>query len=598
MLTGCLLAASFPPSPLNFLIYIAFVPLFILCELETVPGRVPEDKIFRPFKSFFVVAFRLLTFQFLWRPLRKGRAVFTYRRATISGNAQLFRYTYAIFLVWNALCCYWLMMTAFGATDFGEALIHATAGILAIMLNPVLMVVPFQFLSRVRHVFHPVLASGCLVIFWLAFEYLHFNWDLSWSWLTLGHTMSAFPDYIQYAEFTGVLGISLHILVGNLLIYQFYRFKTHVGKFNLLRGSVMIGWFALPLLLNLFLLNPDRPVFQSTGQYTVRVVQPNVDPYKKYNYYTAEEQVNLIAELIQSRPLDSIDLVILPETAIPRPTERNEMIHGRLLEPLWEIVDSFGVDILTGVEEYQIFRNKDSLPVSATPGYAYVAGARKAVYFDYYNAAVLLRGDRQLQSHRKGKLIPMVERTPFLEAISGFRAFKIDVGTGHGSYGLPDSIFPLESQDGLKIGAMICYESEYGDYVRAHPAKGAEMLAVLTNDGWWQQSSGYVQHAALSVLRALESRRELARAANSGTSLFVDHLGRVSQSTAFGTTAVIDQTLHRHTGTTFYTRHGDWIGRIALWLTLFASIAAIVVNYRRKKPRTQPQDPNGAGTTA
>ena len=552
LLTGILLAASFPPSTLNFLIFIAFVPLFILFETEVVPIRVREDKIFRPFKSFFVIARRLLLLEFLWNKRTKGWKVFTYRRTTISGNAQLFRYTYAIFLVWNILCCYWPMMTAFGAAGPGEALINATAGIMAIMLNPVLMSIPFQFYSRIRHVFTPVVASGCFIVFWIAFEYLHFNWDLSWSWLTLGHALSSFPDWIQYAEITGVLGISVHILVANLLIYQFYRFLTHEKRFNVLRASLAAGWLAIPFLLNLFLLNPDRPVFQSQGQYTIRVVQPNIDPYKKYNYYTPEEQVKHFAQLIQSKPLDSIDLVILPETAIPRPTDLNGIRHDRLLDPLWEIVDSFQVPILTGIEEYRIFLNADSIPVSATPGYAYVAGNRRAVYFDYHNSATILRADREIATHRKAKLVPMVERTPFLELLSGFRAFNIDIGTGLGSYGLPDSTFPLETQDGLKIGVMICYESEFGDHARVTQQKGAEMMTVITNDGWWGQSSGYIQHAHLSVIRAIENRRDIARAANTGRSMFVNNRGEIFQETDWWTEAVIDRTLERYGAQTFY----------------------------------------------
>ena len=595
ILTGLLLGLSFPPSPLNFLIFVAFVPLFILFEKEVIPLKVPEDKIFRPFKSFFIVMWRIVFLQFLWRKETRFGKVFSYRRKTISGNAQLFRYTYAIFLIWNAFCCYWLILTALGAQGLGEAIVNAIAGILAVVLNPALMSVPFQFYSRVRHVFNPVLSAACFIIFWLCFEYLHFNWELSWSWLTLGHALSSTPGWIQYAEFTGVLGISAYILIANLLIYRAYRHIQIHATFNWTSSGIALGWLVFPLLLNFFLLNPEREIFQGNGVVTVRVVQPNIDPYKKYNFYTAEEQVAHFVELIKSKPLDSVDLVILPETCIPRPLNINGVLRDRLMGPLWQIVDTFGVEILLGMEEYKIFPDEKAAPISASPSYTYIGGERKEVYVDQYNAATLLRADRKIKTYQKGKLVPMVERMPFLDFLSGLKSINIDLGTGMGNYGIQDSMTTLQTQDGIDIGVMICYESEYADHARKSIGLGAEMMTVITNDGWWKQSSGYIQHAWLSVLRAVENRRDIPRAANTGRSMFVDAYGNTTHETDWWTEAVIDKTIHLYKGQTFYSKHGDYIGRIACWLTLLICLVAIFLNYRR--PKRNPNDANNQSAT-
>lgn len=578
LVTGLLLAASFPPSPLNFLIYIAFVPLFVLFETEVVPSKVPEDKIFRPYKSFFIVLGRILTLQFIWRKATRFTKVFSYRRKVISGNAQLYRYTYAIFLLWNLLCCYWLSLTALGAGSIGEGILNATAGILAVTLNPALMSIPFQFYSRVRWSVHPYLAAGCLILFWIAFEYLHFNWDLSWSWLTLGHALSPWPGYIQYAELTGVLGVSLHILVGNLLLYVLYRRFFYLKRFFLPGFGAAVAWFVLPFVLHLVLLNPSRDILQTEAGLKVRIVQPNIDPFLKYNYYTPTEQVQHFADLILENPLDSIDLIVLPETAIPRPHNLLGLQRSRILQPLWAIVDSFQVPILTGFEEYRIFESKEEAPASARQDV-------RGFWVDNYNSATILRPDHRMDSYQKSKLVPMVERMPFLDLLSGLKAWNLDLGTGMGGYGLPDTMKSLAVNEDLNVGMMICYESEYADFVRHTASLGADFLAIITNDGWWSQSSGYIQHAHMASLRAIENRRAIVRSANTGTSLFVDVTGRTSGETDWWTPCTVDGEIRLYSGTTFYAKHGDYVGRIAFWLSLLVILGGLTGYYIKKYRR-------------
>lgn len=578
LLTALMLAGSFPPSPLNFLIFIAFVPVFVLFEKDVVPIKVPEDKVFRPFKSFATVSWRLLTLQFLWRRPTRGRKVFSYRRKFISGNAQLYRYTYLIFLIWNGLCCYWLTLTALGAASFLEGLVSATAGILAVVLNPALMSLPFQFFSRIRHVFTPTWSTASLVVFWLTFEYLHFNWDLSWSWLTLGHALSPWPSMIQYAEITGVLGISLHIIVANLLCYGLYRNFFHRRKRRVRNFAIgAAAWILLPLALNPLFTHSGRDILQPTGELTVRIVQPNIDPYLKYNYYTPAEQITLFRDLILSKPLEGIDLVVLPETAIPRRFNLAGLRRNRIMAPLWEIADSMGVPILTGFEEYKLYEAKDA-PISARQ-------TANGDWVDGFNSATVLRPGKIPDSYQKSKLVPMVERLPFLEFLHSLKDYNMDLGTGMGGYGIPDSAKVLAVRPDLNVGLMICYESEFGDLVRASSLLGARFFAIITNDGWWGNSSGYIQHAHFASIRAIENRRSIARSANTGRSLFVDPLGNISQETNWWETAVIDQTISLHDGTTFYARHGDYIGRISLWLTLVIVLIALGIRYLGKGPQ-------------
>jgi len=580
LLTAGMLIGSFPPSSLNPLIFIAFVPLFILVERNVVPEKVPEDQIFRPFKSFFIIIWRLATLQFLWRPATRYNQVFSYRRKLISGNAQLFRYTYTIFLFWNVACCYWLSLTVIGANNLSEGIVYGTAGLLAMAVNPMLMALPFQFFSRIRWVLTPAWAGLCFICFWITFEYLHLNWELSWSWLNLGHALASWPKWIQYAEITGTLGITLHILLCNYSLYLCYRrFHQRRKSWRLWLGGG-IGLLLLPFALNLILLHPDREILQSHASLRVRVVQPSVDPYFQENYYTPEEQVALLVELSQQEGIDSVDLLVYPETAISRAIYEDRLSGSRLLKPIWSMVDSFEVDVLTGLESYRTYPAQDSAPVSARLN-------AKGLWMANFNAATMLRKDREKQAYHKGNRVPFVEHLPYFEWFTWLEDWGIPLSRSE--YAAQDSLNNLVTSDSISIGVMICYDSQFGDQVRVSSKKGAEMLAIVTNDSWWGPSSGYIQHASLSTLRAIENRREVARSANTGRSLFVDAKGHPHQETDWMEVGVIDREIKLYKGTTFYARHGDYVGRFAMWGSILIIILglAYVMAGRREAPASR-----------
>ena len=96
--------------------------------------------------------------------------------------------------------------------------------------------------------------------------------------------------------------------------------------------------------------------------------------------------------------------------------------------------------------------------------------------------------------------------------------------------------------------------------------EGADWFAVMTNDGWWDNTAGHKQHLGLSVLRAIEQRKWIARAANSGISCFIDPRGKISHATAYDTEAAIVASIRPNQHQTFYARFGDFIGRLALLL--------------------------------
>ena len=138
-----------------------------------------------------------------------------------------------------------------------------------------------------------------------------------------------------------------------------------------------------------------------------------------------------------------------------------------------------------------------------------------------------------------------------------------------------------------KVGVPICYESAFGGYVSEFANKGADLLFVITNDGWWGDTPGYKQHFEFSKLRAIENRRCVSRSANTGKSGFFNQKGDVIQSTEYWKEDVIKATLKANTEKTFYSKHGDYLYRIATWITFGLLLVMILITlfglFKKKK---------------
>lgn len=583
LISGLMLVLSFPPFPFSFLAYIAFVPLLLV--MDHTPDRVYEDRFWGFFKAGLINIWRFVTLQFIWRFRRKGWAGWLYKRKTISRYAQIFRYAYLTFLIWNVGGCYWIMLTALGVSSPAEKITALTAGLVANLINPFLMTIPVYLFARLRRASTAFIFSLGFVAFWVTFEWLHFNWELSWSWLTLGHSQTFHPGWIQYAEFTGTLGISLHILLINVLVYQMIR-SAQVSKYKryAFAGTIVL-LLVFPLIITPFILNPDRDTFQPKGTLNVRLLQPNIDPYDKFSG-TARDQIQGFAELMRQPGVDSIDLAVLPETAIPRIVWNHRLRSDALLRPIWAVLLEYpDLSLLTGLTEGRMIDSTREL-VSSSARYAPSIG-----YYEYYNATALLGNGDSIQTFQKGKLVPMVERMPYLEYLAFLKDYNMDLGGSFGNYGKPPSMHPLVMPNGAEIASLVCYESEYGNYMRPLITENPGLLSIATNDGWWNfsnstnersGSSGHIQHAHFASLRAIETRREVIRSANTGISLFTDNQGNILQPTEYWTETFTDRTCNLYEGRTFYVRYGDYIGQICGLISLLL-IGFFWVKSRRRK---------------
>jgi apolipoprotein N-acyltransferase len=175
-------------------------------------------------------------------------------------------------------------------------------------------------------------------------------------------------------------------------------------------------------------------------------------------------------------------------------------------------------------------------------------------------------------------LVPGVEKMPFPKLFGFLENLVIDLGGTSGSLGVDSTqhAFTLYfNNDSCKIGAPVCYESIYGELFGGFVRDGAQLMSIITNDDWWGNTPGHKQHFLMSKLRAVESRRTILRAANTGISAIIDERGDVLQQTKYKTRVALKQTVYLNDEITFYVKHGDYIARFALLLSAFAFLACL-----------------------
>jgi apolipoprotein N-acyltransferase len=165
---------------------------------------------------------------------------------------------------------------------------------------------------------------------------------------------------------------------------------------------------------------------------------------------------------------------------------------------------------------------------------------------------------------------------PFVKYFPPLERLAIDLGGTVGTLGISPNREVFISQYGTPpFSPIICYESIYGDFVAGFVRNGAKFLCIITNDGWWGDTPGHRQHARYARLRAIETRKDIARCANTGISGFINQRGDFFQATPYWEEAVISQTIKANDKITFYVKYGDYIGRIALFLAGILLLAAV-----------------------
>lgn len=413
-------------------------------------------------------------------------------------------------------------------------------------------------------------ALAVMVAGFVAVEWLHSLGDLSYPWLALGYTQLRNLALAQIADLAGVWGVSLVVIALNAVIYDWVadaleRRRTVLaspGRAALHLGGRMLAVLIVPLVYGVvrlldFTLSPAPPL-------RIALVQANINPWRKWAYADMQPMLAEHRRLQDSlRRHASFDLAIWSETALP--VNLLDASGAELLQQIRSWCDSTGTAVLTGFADVEGYH-----PVRA------------------YNAAILVAPKAvHFPVHRKSRLTPFGEYMPFSDAFPELaRLLQWGVGISSWAKGPGATVLPLIRGDTLaRLGVMICIESIYPSYAADYVRAGADVLVVITNDAWYDGTPGPDQHFAIAQMRAIETRRPIARCANSGRTGFIAPTGRVLQRAPARVATCIAAPVIPQRGTTFYVRAGDWLP-MCMGIGGLAMIAAWGITQRRWRVRS------------
>ena len=490
-------------------------------------------------------------------------------------------YYYLLFVVWNTITTYWVS--------------YATlpGGIAAILLNAFQMSLVFwfyrlfkrQILKRdgaSKESFIPYLF---FIVTWLGWEHYYFDAEVSWPWLVLGNAFAGSIKSVQWYEYTGTLGGSLWILLSNVLLYRIIvkeagRDKdAGESKYQRRQRYALYGGYAaliiLPFVIS-FMMFSSYEEKEDPCEFVL--LQPNIEPYQdKFNTLTRDEQDDILFRLAERGVTPQTSFVVAPETftwfinedaPYTCPTVRR---MGAFVKKYPQ------ANFITGAVTMRQYVTRNAPSLTAKKGRGY--------WYDTFNASVMMDSSGRCDFFHKSKLVVLTEFIPYPKLLAPINKLAIELGGATGSYGTQPEITIFEGSDGTKIGTAICYESVYGDYYRDYILKGAQVMSIITNDGWWSNTPGYRQHLRYASLRAIETRRSIARSANTGISAFINQRGERVAELGWWHEDCLTGSINLNNELTFFVRHGDFIGRISTFMfTLLALLYfTIAVTKRAKK---------------
>lgn len=520
IISALLLGISWPVYGIPYFIFIAFVPLLIA-----------EHEILK-FSSI----------------KHKGWVVFGL--------------SYLTFFIWNIITTGWLY---FAKNPDGSNALMAVA--IPLFANSLLMSLVFQAYHWYKKARGTYFGLVFLVALWLGFENFHLNWEFTWPWLNLGNVFSDVPKIIQWYDTLGASGGSLWVLAVNVFIFYTIRiWQASREKKSLYKNLIILSTLIfLPILISLYKYHSYKE--KPTGEVNVLLLQPKLDPYtEKYS----KDSLQILDELLtlaESHSKLKIDLYIAPETAFPGNGSLSEIGFKKSVSvaSAKDFLEKHPKSVfLTGASTHRFIYNQDEVKDHSIP-------LQDGLWVNSYNSALQISPSKNVEVYHKGKLVPGVEIFPYIRYLKPILGdAMLNFGGAISSLGIDEQRKVFKNPyNKTKAAPIICYESIYGDFVTGYVRNGANLLAIMTNDSWWEDSQGYKQLLSYAKLRAIENRREIVRAANSGVSAHINALGEVVEDTFYNEKTALPVKAKLLEDLTPYTQMGDLVYRMAIFVLGF-----------------------------
>jgi apolipoprotein N-acyltransferase len=523
LISALLLSISWPTYGIPFFIFFAFVPLLLMEQEISKFSKINK----------------------------KGWAVFGL--------------TYLAFFIWNVVTTGWLYHAK---NPDGNNSLLAVA--IPVIVNSLLMSLVFQLYYWYKKVRGTYFGLVFFVAIWLSFERFHLNWEFTWPWLNLGNAFSEYPQLIQWYDTIGATGGSFWILLIN--VFAFYTLRIwqagRIRKDLVKNISILTAIIVLPLLISIYKYNSyqEKPI----GEVTTLLLQPKLDPYtEKYS----KDSLQILGELLSLAEENSktkVDFFIAPETAFPGngSLSENGFNKSTSIAIAKEFLGKHPQSIfLTGASTHKFLFDE-----AETEDYS--TKIQEGVWVNSYNSALQIIPNQEVEVYHKAKLVPGVEIFPYIRYLKPILGdAMLDFGGANSSLGIDKERKVFSNTfNKAKMAPIICYESIYGEYVTDYVKNGANLLAIMTNDSWWDNTEGHKQLLSYARLRAIETRREIVRAANSGISAHINARGDILQDTFYDDRTALLVKANLLEEKSIYTKIGDLISRIAIFVLGFLII--------------------------
>ena len=534
LLSAMMLSISWPTYGVPFFIFFALVPLLIMEHDITKFSKIKN----------------------------KGRAIFGL--------------TFLCFMIWNIVTTGWL----YGAKN-PDGTHSMMAVVFPVLFNAFFYSLTFQCYHLYKKTQGTYFGLVFFVAIWMVFEKIHLTWEFSWPWLNLGNAFADYPKLIQWYDTLGATGGSFWILIVN--VYAFYTLRIWEAgrkqKSLIINSSVLIGFIALPMVISAVKYQnfEEKPI----GSVNVLMLQPELNPYTEKYSKDSLTIVNDLLKLAEENSKGQIDYYIGPETSLPGFGSISEsgFEQSELLNTVKGFLAKHPKSVFaTGISSHRFYPNeKDKTATSYQTS--------DGIYVDSYNSAVQIIPNQKVEVYHKGKLVPGVEMFPYinvLKPILGNAMINLG-GTTASLAGDPErKVFSNPFNKG-KIAPIVCYESIYGEFVTEYVKKGANFLGIMTNDSWWGETQGHKQLMSYARLRAIETRREIARSANSGISAHINAKGDVVADTFYGDKTTLFAKINLYENITFYTKAGDLLSRFSIFVFGFLVFYTLIKKFQNRK---------------
>ncbi len=476
---------------------------------------------------------------------------------------EVFKYTFHAFVTWNILSTFWVANTAF------------VPSIAAFTLNAAFMAIPWVGYHYVRKRLGDRYRYIALICFWLCFEWIHLQWEISWPWLTLGNAFAQYPFVVQWYEYTGHLGGSLWILIMNVLLYRFIlKLKS---KQELKVQDLMYPVFTLfgPIMISMMIY----VTYREQGELRhITIVQPNYEPHYQKFSVPEYEQLETFMYLSRKGITDSTDYLLFPETVFG-PYDVDKLNERRTILAMQSVLDSFPrTNWISGLVTYKVFQDGED---SGAAREVTIGGEKKRIEIQNSSVQFPSYSDSEYDVHIKSKLVPGAEIFPYGKLLFFFKPLIKMAGGSVSGHGRQEERTVFKNQYGESVAPVVCYESVYGEYVGQYMRKSANAIFIMTNDGWWDRTPGHIQHLKFAGLRAIEHRRSVARSANTGISAFIDQRGNILSRTRYNEETILQGSIRFNKSLTFYSRWGDIIARIASLGAILLVVSAMLKRFKK-----------------